>query len=275
MAVYPNQDQDLPYRQCTQVRADGSRCRGAAILLSPQQKCANHGGSSTRHLKGINNPQFKTGRYSKYLPSRLAELYEQAVTNPELLEMRDHLALLDTRIQDILRQTQQGDPAPRWAEVKERFADFETAILGGDQTKVIESLTTLHALLDAGETWDRAWDQILETMEQLRKVADTEVKRQKELNQMIPVERVVILMAAMGAAVKRHVKDPEEIRAVLGEISNMYRSNRSTSGGAHERVDNDFDGINPRPIGELTLRQRLLAERDKNIIDATPNQKAD
>ena len=70
----------------------------------------------------------------------------------------------------------------------------------------------------------------------------TEVKRKKELHQMIPVERVVVLMAAVATAVKRNVKDPEEIAAVYRELAVLQGSNYTPEGG-HVRKGADLTAL--------------------------------
>lgn len=207
--------------QCTATsKRSGVRCKGPAIAGSPGQKCRMHGGVSG--TIGTANPGFKTGRHSKYLPSQLDALYREALSNPELVEMSDHIALLEARIQEVLGLASDGDPVPQWADLLEVFGELTTTILGGKQDEVIGSLERMQRLLDAGAKWDTTWGQITHLMESLRKLTDTEIKRKKELNQMVPVERVVILMAAMGTAVKRNVKDPEQVAAVYRELALLH-----------------------------------------------------
>ena len=67
--------------------------------------CKIHGGDTP---VGLAAPNFKTGRYSKYLPAGLAERYVVARTDPELLSLRDEIGLVDTRISEVL--TQPSDP---------------------------------------------------------------------------------------------------------------------------------------------------------------------
>lgn len=211
--------------QCTaKSKRSQQRCKGTAVIGSPSQKCRMHGGKGNRI--GPANPSFKSGRHSKYLPSRLDALYREALSNPQLTEMSDHIALLEARIQMVLEQTASGDPAPKWHDIREVFADIETGLLSGDQAKSIASMEVMHKLLDSGERWDSAWKTITDTLDALRKLTDTEIKRKKELNQMIPVERVIVLMAAVATAVKRNVTDPEQIRAVQRELEFLHFSNR-------------------------------------------------
>lgn len=210
-------------------KRSGKQCRGPAILGSPNQKCRMHGGGSG-HAIGPRNANFKTGRHSKYLPPRLADLYEEALDNPDLIAMGDHIALLEARIQDILSALGEGEPMPRWDDVRETWEVIETALLQGDEEARIGAMERMHEILDNGMKWDRTWSDTLGTMEQLRKMVDTEVKRKKDLNQMIPIERVTILVGAVGDAVKRNVTNPDEIEKVYREIAQLYGGSTTASG---------------------------------------------
>lgn len=208
-------------KQCTAMsKRSRKQCRGPAVLGSITQKCRMHGGGTS--MIGSRNPAFKTGRHSKFLPAKLTELYEEALANPDLIEMNDHIALLEARIQDVLTGIDEGEPVPRWSDVAEHWAVIETAILSDDADTRISGMQRMHDMLDAGMKWDKTWGEVGSTMEQLRKMVDTEVKRKKELNQMIPIERVTILVGAVGDAVKRNVTNPAEIEKVYREIAMLY-----------------------------------------------------
>ena len=246
--------------QCTAIsRRSGERCKGPAVLGSSTQKCRMHGGVA--NAVGTRNGNFKHGRHSKYLPSQLENLYEEAVTNPELLELGDHIALLESRVQEILSGLADGEPVPRWSAVIAAFGELETELLCGDVARITPALEKWHKLLDAGKQWDRSWDEIQGTLEQLRKLTDTEVKRKKELSQLVPVERVTVLMMAVANAVKRNVTNPIEIEAVHREIAMLY-GNKGTASGK-PRVEPDVLTISPETKGVGGGRSKEALRRRK------------
>ncbi len=234
---------------CTaKSKRSGVQCKGIAVVGSRTQKCRMHGGTAP---VGGDAPGFKHGRHSKYLPADMERLYGEAISNPDLLELAEHVGLLEARIQHILRQwTDSGAAVPQWGEVKEWFDDLLTTYYKGDTDAMAEKFEAINARLEAGQKWDTAWAQIQETMEQLRKMADTEIKRKKELNQMVPIERVVAFMGAVGMAVKRNVKNPAEIEAVSRELAMLFATN--TVVGSNDprmlRV-----GSSPEPINDAEI----------------------
>jgi hypothetical protein len=96
-------------------------CRG-------RTKCRLHGGRSRR---GLAAPAWKGGRYSKALPPDLVDAYERARTDPELLALRDELALVDARLNALLERLAEGETSTGWArvyealELRRRLADTE------------------------------------------------------------------------------------------------------------------------------------------------------
>lgn len=254
--------------QCTaKSKRSGVQCKAPAIAGSPTSKCRMHGGGA---LVGTGSPGFKDGRYSKYLPAELDALYREALANPDLIEMADHIALLEARIQSILAAASEGDPVPQWKEVRERFADVQTVCLAGKFEEMVAVLESMQHLIEAGERWDTTWAQITSTMEQLRKLTDTEVKRKKELNQMVPVERVVILMAAVGAAVRRNVKDPAQVDAVYRELAILHQGHHAPGSGQSLVPANVINvGPESRGIGGGTTKRaqqrRKLRERKEAV----------
>ena len=86
------------------TKQTGKRCKRSPT--PGREVCRLHGGATPR---GIDSPHFKHGRYSKAMPDRLIEKYETARNDPDLITMRDDIALIDTRIMDQL-ELAEADP---------------------------------------------------------------------------------------------------------------------------------------------------------------------
>jgi len=234
-------------KQCTAIsKRSKERCKGPAVVGSRTQKCRMHGGKS---LVGAANPSFKHGRFSAYLPANIQQLYDEALSNPDLLEMSDHIALLEARISEILGILAEEEVVPRWSTLTELFAELEPHLLSGDAERRDSAIGRIHELMDAGKKFDRSWDNVQDSMEQLRKMADTEIKRRKELNLMVPIERVMVLMSAVATAVKRHAKDPAVIQAVYSEIEAMRTGDTSADSRGVQRVSETVSNLPSAVLG--------------------------
>src|SRR5687768_3976371 len=85
--------------------------------LQGSKRCKRHNG---RPLVGAANPAFKTGRHSKYLPPRLQDRYQEALRDATLLSVRDEIALLDARLEDLLRRADTGEAGKIWERLKQQ-----------------------------------------------------------------------------------------------------------------------------------------------------------
>src|SRR5262245_50879761 len=107
MMVYPMKELSF----CGAKTRKGGSCHRAA---GPNGRCNLHGGKS---LAGVAHPNFKTGRYSKYLPSQLTARYKLAEKDPQLLELIDEIALVNARLSSVLEGIKNGGDESAWAEV--------------------------------------------------------------------------------------------------------------------------------------------------------------
>lgn len=84
--------------QCGAKKKSGSPCRMSAM---PNGRCRLHGGKSP---SGIAHPGFKTGRYSKDIPTRLSKGYQAALSDPDLLQLNDEIRLTDSLMSELLER---------------------------------------------------------------------------------------------------------------------------------------------------------------------------
>ena len=81
-------------RRCGARTRRGEPCQRYAMEGSKAGRCPKHGGRAAKGAKAS-----KTGRYSDYLGT-LKDKFDQLATDPQLLNLRDEVTLLRTRIAD-------------------------------------------------------------------------------------------------------------------------------------------------------------------------------
>lgn len=180
-------------------------------------KCRVHGGMS---LSGIASPAFRTGRYSKHLPSRLAGRYEEAASDPELLGLRDDIALLDTRISGVVEALDTGESQESWTVLSATWRAFEDQwrmlLDTGEPPEEMESTVEyITKLMRDGLSQGYVWNEIRGLLKERKDLVNSEQKRLVEMQQFISAERAMTFVGAVMASVKRHVSD----RAVLASIA--------------------------------------------------------
>lgn len=191
----------------------GHPCRNTAIMTNG--RCRMHRGNSNA---GIGHPNFKHGRYSRYLPGDLLERYEEARRDPDLLAMKEEIALLDARLGDLLNRVMQGESRRLWGMVQDAYEQLKQAIRAKDATGMAFELSLLEDVIERGINDYDAWDAISGVIEQRRKIVETERKRLVDMQQMITAERAMVLVSVLQDSVRRHVDDPAVLAAIAGDI---------------------------------------------------------
>jgi hypothetical protein len=192
----------------TQCRAKskrtGQQCQGTAMANGV---CYHHGGKS---LAGAASPTLKHGRYSKHLPTRMLANYEQAQRDPELLNLREDIALIDARLSDLLRRVDSGESGKVWNDLKAAWKAVQRAT---DDEKDM-AIAELGPLIERGYLDTQAWGEIGGLLEQRRKLVESERKRLIEMQQMMTAGQAQLLIARLYDVVTQHVSDRATLAAI-------------------------------------------------------------
>lgn len=177
-------------------------------------RCYLHGGKS---LVGPASPQYVNGRYSKHLPTRIAAAYRDAQADPDLISVRDEIALVDARTNEVLSRLDSKEAAAHWLQLKGLVDLFRS----GTADKRLEAADALSAWSVEALSDYAVWSEVLDLMERRRKLAETESKRLAAMGQMITSERAMILLAHVVDICRRNVKDRNELSAISREIGQL------------------------------------------------------
>lgn len=184
----------------------------------PNGKCRVHGGKTPG---GMASPQFKTGRYSKYLPARLAGRYQEAKADPQLLALREEISLVDSRLADLLQRVDSHEAGYWWKELGRIYGEFLEAQNKKDVPVMSLRLAEIGQIIRAGQSDYAAWDEVYGVLEQRRKFVESERKRLVEMQQVITSERAMLLIAALVDVVKTHVTDRGTLSAISADIGKL------------------------------------------------------
>lgn len=196
------------------TRAGGS-CRQPAMANG---RCKMHrGGAKT----GIAAANYRHGRYSKVLPARMVERYNAAITDPELLNLSAEIAVVDSRLSDLLIRVESGDAGEIWdklVKARQRYAD---ASLKADIPEMGAQLDAMCALIDRGAADVAAWREIHGVLEQRRRLVESERKRLVEQEQMLTLHEAQTMFMAMANAVKANVSDTDTLARIQAEWTRL------------------------------------------------------
>lgn len=178
-----------------------------------------HGGSS---LRGVAHPNYKHGRHSKYLPSRLLERYEASASDPEILDLTAEIALVDARSSDVLSRVDAGESGRLWRALGAVRREFLAARGREDQQGMADALAEILNLIGRGGADFEAWAEIVDLLERRRRLVDSEQKRRIAMHESVQVGEAVAVMVRIADAVKdaalEHITDARERQAVLVDV---------------------------------------------------------
>jgi hypothetical protein len=202
-------------------RRNQAQCRNYA--LKGLEVCRMHGGKTPR---GPASVHYKTGRHSRFLPSRLFAAYGAALRDPELMSLRQEIALVDARIIDVLKRVDTGEAGVIWREAEAAMDRFERAKAKGHVEVMGLALAEVQRLITQGGADYAAWDEIGGMIEQRRKLVESEQRRLTLAAEMLSREQALVLMGQVVEIITRHVPERQVLQAIALEVQALgHRSN--------------------------------------------------
>src|SRR5262249_44825242 len=157
-------------------------------------KCRFHGGNSPR---GVAHPSFKHGQHSKYLPRHLKGDYLRAVRDPELLSLRNQVALLSSREMELTRELAQIE-SPPWGQAADALVDVEKAMTAGDLEAAREALASLSHVIrqgaDQSARYATVWAELRQVIQERTKMAQAENKRMEIIGEYVSVQDLMVVL---------------------------------------------------------------------------------
>lgn len=178
-------------------------------------RCKFHGGAS---LSGVAHPRFKTGRYSKYLPGDLVARFEKCASDPELLSLRDEIALIDIRLGELAKVVLDSGGPSYFDDIVRIYEEMKTARDKKDSAAFFGAITEFGEVVHKGGSIREAWAEITDLQDHRRKLAEAERKRIIDAQQMITIEQAMVLLARIQAVIIQNVTDTDVLAAIAAEF---------------------------------------------------------
>lgn len=217
---YPKEEYELDAcPECGEDRA----CKRRAM---PNGACKLHGGATP---KGLASPHYKTGRWSKYMPTRMVPRYEESQRDTELLALQADIALVDARIADLLGKVDSGESGRIWQKLSALRLEVYDAKRRGDDAAGREALESILHTIGRGKADAAAWHEVIGLIEQRRKLVESERKRLVEMKQMVTVEESMLLVNSAVHSLRARVMEQCDaslaksiIAAVAEDLARVY-----------------------------------------------------
>src|SRR5437870_6225370 len=149
--------------QChAHAKSTGKQCTRHAM---PNGCCYVHGGPTP---SGIAASRYKHGRYSSVLPTHLLERYERSATDPDYLSGQHDIALIDTRIGDLLQQSAHTDNPYTYERILAALADYDRLCLmdAANAANAAHTIAAIRLLVAQGCGDAQVWRDITTALEQ-------------------------------------------------------------------------------------------------------------
>jgi hypothetical protein len=202
---------------CGAKTRTGEPCKGKPIV-GGNGRCRMHNG---RAAAGIAVPTYRHGRYSKYLPARLIERYNESAADNDLLALRDDIALLDARLADIIKRVDSGESGTLWRRLSATCDDLDRARRANDGAAIALAVNEMYAAIRRGIGDYAVWEEISRIVDQRRKLVESERKRLVEMQQLITSDQAMTLLAAVQVSIKTHVDDPVILRKIADDMRRL------------------------------------------------------
>lgn len=203
--------------QCTAIsKQTGKRCKNQAV--DGKQVCRMHGGESKG---GIESASLKTGRYSKYLPEKLLERYHESQSDKELLALREEVALLDSRLADLITRIDSGESGALWGKARALMTQYDEALHMGDSAMMQAKIHALRQLIEQGMGDYAVWGEIRSVIDDRRRLVESERKRLIDMQQMIRAEDATLLVMRIIDIIKTGVTSKLDRARVTRELLDL------------------------------------------------------
>jgi len=189
----------------------------------PNGRCNFHGGATPN---GIGSPHYEGRGYSKYLPTRLKDDFGQALESQTLTQLTHELALIETRLGEVLRQLGTGESSATWQAAQAHLDGLIAALQAqpADPQRQGQALRDLSQDIKAGARDAQLWREVQQLIDGKRRLVQTENQRLINAADYVPIRSALILFDALIGVVIQYVTD----RAILAAIQDQW--NRVTRG---------------------------------------------
>jgi len=219
--------EEEPMTQCTATsKRSHDRCQRHAAI--GRTTCSMHGGTASI---GPASPEFKHGRYSNALPTRLLERYRESLNDPELLNGRAEIAVIDTRLVELLTGLDSAGSAQLWRALRDAYRALQTAQRTRDPSALRLALAAFGAIVERGDDDRATWSEAIHLVGVRQRLVESERKRLVEMQHMITSTEAMTLVTAVSESVRTHVTDETTLRAISADLLRLLNRHGAEGSG--------------------------------------------
>ena len=135
----------------------------------------------------------------------------EARSDPELLNLRDELAMARAHLYQLLETLGSNDGPGAWGKARAAVRRLKSARSERGRASAIRQLDEA---LDAAAAERKTWKAIEAAMDQVRRLSAAELRRMVKMRELIPTEEAMLFAQTLLIAVRDNVKDPEVLQRI-------------------------------------------------------------
>lgn len=196
---------DEPWRCCAESKMNlGHRCKNKAE--PGRRTCRFHGGTS-RGRRPI------TGRHSAVM-NRLRDVYERSLEDPDLLDVREPIALISSIVHRFVEQTEDNDtPEFRVRAIKLYRAAMRSR--NSDSGEFESNIDELGDLLDRGASEASALTGLMRSVSSQAKIINDAIDKQLRREQAISRGDLILLVHTLLSATHNSILQASAEESVI------------------------------------------------------------
>lgn len=191
----------------------GSPCQRSQ--MKGKTRCRLHGGAS---LAGVDHPNYKDGRHSKYLPDALAAKVKALELDEDILDGREEIRLLDARINQLLEELPSGGAPARWLELDELRVKALSLSASRKLDEMNVAVADIFRIIENGAQEVDKWNQITLLFMNRDKLAMSQHRRQIDQSHMISIDRQMVLIKRIIDSIQSRVTNEAVVSSIIGDL---------------------------------------------------------
>ena len=150
--------------------------------------------------------------------------YQKSLKDPELLQLRDEIAALDARSDELMKRIGTAESGATWKATQKAIAEFDKAVRSKDLDAIAQALADLRKLAEQGCGEESQWAEIQRVFKLRKELCEAENKRLLQLKQFLSMERAIALMFALSTAVTEEVEDSQTRERIGGKFRQIMQA---------------------------------------------------
>lgn len=205
------------------AKSTGKRCKNDA--MPGMRVCGIHGGKTP---KGEASPHFKHGKFSKYMPERLKQRFEEAEQDTQTGILQRNISIRDALLVDRLKSLDGlPDSSKAWETMRKLIDDQKKAFKNEDYGAVVLSYEEIDRLIDDAMLMHHAIADINDLMKEQRNdekaIADIQYKGENA----IPARELMTLMGGVLAVIQSVITNKDQRVQIAHGINQLMERNTS------------------------------------------------